>query len=199
MEKTKFLGLPKKQGIALRGECQNALLDTRSADGTLSPWRAAKLLKQRVLGGVHVRLSFSVAPDPLSGEVLFDEEDLWELSGASWNHLIGYQMQQAMQRMKVDLETPVDADEDALESLRDKAYAEVIAFTVREGGKLFKFVGDATLSELTLAAEQYREKRERAGKRERRCDRIIEQMEVRGAASNTTVSEALNLPFNRAV
>jgi hypothetical protein len=47
------------------------------------------------------------------------------------------------------------------------------------------------LGELMIAAEQYAEKKQRAGKRKTRCDAIVEKMKERGATEETTVAEAL--------
>lgn len=201
MENTTWMGLPQSVRGMFQDHCENALLDSRDKNtAQLSPGRAASLLKRRILGGVQVRLSFQVEPDPLTGEPLFNEDSLFTLHDVAWRHLVGYQVHQRAQHMKVKLDVEVSPNEDALESLRDGCYAEILSYKDRETGIVFKFVGDATLDELRMAAEQYNEKKNRAGKRERRCDAIIKRMKERGATGTTTVSEALERkPTLRAV
>lgn len=194
MEATRvqYLGLPEEVRSSFNAECRNALLDTRDdEDYTLSPGRAAALLKRRLLGGVQVRLSFQVAEDPLAGRVLFDEDDLFTLHDAAWNHLVGYRVQQAAQEMKVNLQKQVDDDEDVLEELRDTCYSEIISFKRKSEPIVFKFVGDATIEEIALAADRFSEKKRLAGKRQTRCKAIVRTMKARGATETTTVAEAL--------
>lgn len=192
MDKVKLLGLPKEVRPRFNEECRNALLDSRDEiNRTLSPNRAALLLRQRLLGGVQVRLSFTMTPDPLTGSALFNEDDLFMLHDAAWNHLVGWQVQENAQRMKVKLDAPVEEGEDALESLRDNCYGEIITYRAKEGGVVFKFVGDASMAELMLTAEQYAEKKQRAAMRETRANAIIRKMKARGASEDTSVFEAL--------
>lgn len=193
MKETGILGLPGEVRFKFNQECCNALLDTRDeGDASLSPMRAAALLRQRILGGVQVRLSFHVTPDPLTqAHSPFNEDDLFSLNDAAWNHLVGVRVQQAAQRMKVDLAAPLADGEDPLESLRETSYAEIVTYKDDERGVVFKFVGDASLGELQRAAEQYTEKRERVQERVTRCDAIIRKMKQRGATEDTTVAEAL--------
>lgn len=187
----KLLGLPEEVRAEFNAECRNALLDTRQeTDKTLSPSRAATLLRHRLLRGVQVRLSFQVVEDPLAGKVLFGEDDLFTLHDAAWNHLVAYRVHQVAQAMKVNLQREIDKGEDALEDLRESSYTEILTFK-RDGKITFKFVGDATMGELLIAAEQYAEKKQRAGKRQTRCKAIVKKMKARGATERTTVSEAL--------
>lgn len=190
---TRILGLPEEVRLKFNEECRNALLDTRDkVEASLSPLRAASLLRQRILAGVQVRLSFHVTPDPMSNILPpFNEDDLFSLNDAAWNHLVGVRVQQAAQQMKVNLSAPVSEGEDPLESLRETSYAEIITYKDADKGVVFKFVGDASMAELMMAAEQYAEKKKRAAKRETRCDAIIRKMKQRGCSEQTTVSEAL--------
>lgn len=187
---TKMLGIPRSVRTRFFAECRNVLLDTRTDDGILSPARAALLLRQRLLGGVQTRLSFQITPDPLTDRVTFDEDALFILHDAAWNHLVGFQMQQTAQTMKIKLDSEVENNEDALESLRENCYAEIVTYK-SDGKTIFKFVGDASMGEIMLAAEQFAEKKRRAGKRESRANAIVRRMRVRGATEQTTVSEAL--------
>lgn len=192
MDNVKIMGIPKEVRGRFNEECRNALLDTRNDEHlSLSPSRASLLLKQRILGGVQVRLSFQVTPDPLTKKALFSEDDLFSLSDAAWNHLVAVRVQQAAQEMKADLAKDVDEQEDPLESLRDHCYAEIISYKVEGEGTVFKFIGDASLGELEIAARQYAEKKNRARKRETRCTAIIRRMKQRGATDETTVAQAL--------
>lgn len=188
-----ILGLPSEVRFKFNDECRNALLDTRDkVEASLSPSRAAALLRQRILGGVQVRLSFQVTPDPLNNVLPpFNEDDLFALNDAAWNHLVGMRVQQAAQQMKVNLTSPIKANEDPLETLRETSYAEIITYKDADKGVVFKFVGDASMAELMMAAEQYAEKKKRAAKRETRCDAIIRKMKQRGCSETDTVSEAL--------
>lgn len=193
MKDTGILSLPGEVRFKFTQECHNALLDTRDeGDASLSPNRAATLLRQRILGGVQVRLSFYSTPDPLiQTSSPFSEDDLFSLNDAAWNHLVGYRVQQAAQQMKVNLSAPVSVGDNPLEELRETSYAEIITYKDDVKGIVFKFVGDTSMAELMSAAEQYNEKKKRAAVRETRCDAIIKEMRQRGATADTTVAEAL--------
>lgn len=195
-----LLGVPNEIRPRLYFAAYEAVMNTSDEEtGAVDTHAATMQLKHNILSGVHTRMSFTIAPNAITGEVDFEEEDLWTLSDCAWDAFFATQVQTAVQRMKMDLTKQLPEGVDALEDVRHSCYHELVSYTSDEG-KVIKFIGRASLDELKAAAQQFAEKRQRAGQRENRLVALIDVMESKGASGETTVVEALGMgPFLQAL